>query len=277
MLRTILVASDGSPFSATATTLALDWGARFGARLIGLGILDEPSITGGEAVSIGGGAYKEKLDQARLAAAHGRISRFLSTFRDRCSAASVSAETCEDVGDPTQCILRQALRCDVVVLGYETNFHLETQESPNTVHAKILRRCSRPIVVVPRELPEGSGVVVAWGGGSEVARTLQTFLLLGLAGEETMHLVGVFRKGDQVDSSAGFAAEFLRSHGARYEVHLVPSTAAPAEVLLNQIRARQPRLVVMGAHVYHSLQDLFATSVTRAVLLDCPVPVMVGS
>jgi nucleotide-binding universal stress UspA family protein len=44
MLRSILVALDGSPWSETATTLALDWAARFDARLLGLGVLDEPSI-----------------------------------------------------------------------------------------------------------------------------------------------------------------------------------------------------------------------------------------
>jgi len=44
MLRSILVALDGSPWSEAATTLALDWAARFDARLLGLGVLDEPSI-----------------------------------------------------------------------------------------------------------------------------------------------------------------------------------------------------------------------------------------
>jgi nucleotide-binding universal stress UspA family protein len=39
MLRAILVVLDGSPWSEAATTLALDWAARFDARLIGLGVL----------------------------------------------------------------------------------------------------------------------------------------------------------------------------------------------------------------------------------------------
>jgi nucleotide-binding universal stress UspA family protein len=33
----------------------------------------------------------------------------------------------------------------------------------------------------------------------------------------------------------------------------------------------------MGAHGYHPVRDLFATSVTRAVLGACPVPVFVGA
>jgi len=34
---------------------------------------------------------------------------------------------------------------------------------------------------------------------------------------------------------------------------------------------------VMGAHGHHPLRDLFATSVTRAVLAGCPVPAFIGA
>jgi nucleotide-binding universal stress UspA family protein len=43
------------------------------------------------------------------------------------------------------------------------------------------------------------------------------------------------------------------------------------------VESLRPRLLVMGAHAHHPLHDLFATSVTRAVLRACPVPVLIGS
>lgn len=276
MLRTILVALDESPYSDTATTLALDWGNRFGARLLGLGILDKPSITAREPVPLGASGFKKELDEARLADAQTHVARFLYKFQQRCSSADVPAGVFEDVGDPTKCILKQAHRCDVIVLGYETHFHFETQDAPDTVRAKVLRRSPRPIVVVPRELPKGSGVVVAYGGGREVARTLQTVQLLGLAGDETVHLLSV-RREDGKAEAAEFAAEFLETHGVQCKLHVLNSHLAPADVLLEQVRILQPRLVVMGAHAYHPLRDLFATSVTRAVLRACPVPVLIGA
>src|SRR5262245_22592412 len=191
MLRTILVALDESPYSDTATTLAIEWGAQFGARLLGLGILDKPSITAPEPVPLGASAFKKELDEARLADAQAHVLHFLSKFKKRCSAAGVAADAFEDVGDATKCILKHAHRCDLIILGYETHFHFETQHGPDTVRAKVLRRSPRPIAVVPKELRTGSGVVVAYGGGREVARTLQTFQLLGLAAGETIHLVSV--------------------------------------------------------------------------------------
>jgi nucleotide-binding universal stress UspA family protein len=106
MLRSVLVALDGSPYSEPATRLAIDWAGRFSARLVGLGVLDEPSIRGGEPVPLGAGAYKRARDEARLAEAHRRVLDFLANFLARAAAARVAAEVLEDVGDPADRILR---------------------------------------------------------------------------------------------------------------------------------------------------------------------------
>ena len=57
----------------------------------------------------------------------------------------------------------------------------------------------------------------------------------------------------------------------------IVSEAAPAEILLEEVRRRHPGLLVMGAHGHHPLRDLFATSVTRSVLAECPIPAFIGA
>jgi nucleotide-binding universal stress UspA family protein len=57
----------------------------------------------------------------------------------------------------------------------------------------------------------------------------------------------------------------------------VGSDAAPAALILDEVRRRRPRLLVMGAQGHHPVRDLFFTSVTRSVLRDAPVPVFVGA
>jgi nucleotide-binding universal stress UspA family protein len=277
MLRTVLVALDESSYADSATTLALEWGTRFGACLLGLGILDKPSITAPEPIPLGASSFRKGLEEQRLHNAQEHVLDLLSRFQKRCSAAGVPARVIEDVGDPTKCILKHAHRCDVIILGYEAQFHFEAQDAPDTVRAKVLRRSPRPIAVVPRELQTGSGVVVAYGGGREVARTLQMLQLLGLAGDEVIHLVTVSRGDSNGFAPAELAAEFLEAHGAHCQVHFVKSDMAPADVILEQVRIFQPRLLVMGAHAHHPLRDLFATSVIRAVLSACPVPALIGS
>jgi nucleotide-binding universal stress UspA family protein len=49
------------------------------------------------------------------------------------------------------------------------------------------------------------------------------------------------------------------------------------QMLPGEVRRRAPRLLVIGAHGDHPVRDLFTTSVARAALRDCPVPVFVGA
>lgn len=277
MLRSALVALDGSPYSEAAVALAIDWAKRYRARLVGVGVLDAPSIRGAEPVPLGAGAYKKARDEARLVEAHRRVVDFLTDFHARSQAAGIAVAVLEDIGDPAARILREAQRCDVVILARETHFHFETQEQPDETLAQVLRGSPRPVVIVPRELPEGQGVVLAYGGGREAARTLQTFQLLGLAAGEPIEIVSIHRDGAEAETVAQLAGEYLTAHGAPHRLRAIASAAPPAEVLLEEVRRARPRLLVMGAQGHHPLRDLFGTSVTRAVLRTCPVPAFIGA
>ena len=276
-LRRVLVAVDGSPHGEAAVTLGIDWARRFGAELLGLGILDGPSITRPEPVPPGASAYKVARDRARLRDAHQHIVGFLAAFHRRCAEAKVRAATVEDVGRPHQQILEEALRCDVVVLGRETHFKFETQAQPDETVGQVLRQSSRPVVVVPRDPAPGQGVLVAYGEGREVARTLQTFVLLDLVGGETIELLAVHRDQAETERRLQRPAAFLAAHGLPHRLCPVGAHAAPAEVILEEVQRRRPRLIVMGAQGHHPVRDLFASSVTRAVLKETPAPVFVGA
>ena len=276
-LKTMLVSLDGSTCSFTATTLALDWARQFDARLLGLGIMDEASIYRPEPVPLGAGAYKKAQDEARMADAHRRVAGFVADFRARAAVAGVHAEVLEERGEPAERILFEAQRADVVILGRETHFNFETPERRGATLAQVVRSSPRPMVVVPQTLPEGTGVLVAYGGGREAARTLQLFALLGLAAGETLDVMTVHRDSAEARAIARAAGDFLAAHGVIHRVHTVGSCAAPAEVLLEEVESRRPRLLVLGAHREHPLRDLFARSVTRAVLRSCPVPMFVGA
>ena len=173
--------------------------------------------------------------------------------------------------------MREAHRCDAVILGREAHFCFGREGSPDATLAHILRASPRPIVVVPRELPGGAGVVVAYGGCREAARSLQTFVLLGLADDEEVDVLAIHRDGAEAEAIVHVAGDFLGAHGTRHRLHPIASQKSPAGVLLEEVRHRRPRLLVIGAHGHHSLRDLFVSSVTFGVLAECPVPVFVGA
>ena len=58
MLRSIVVGLDGSAYSAAAVALGIRWAQRSGAVLVGLGIIDAPTMCKPQPVPLGGSAYQ---------------------------------------------------------------------------------------------------------------------------------------------------------------------------------------------------------------------------
>jgi len=251
VIRTALVALDGSPHEEAAVSLAVDWAQRFDIELVGLGVVDAPP-----------GA---------------RPAAFLSEFRARCERARVRCTVQGTAGRPDEQIVSEAQSCDLVILGREMKFGLEGHDHDRETLGRVIRQSPRPILVVPASPAAGAGVLVAYGGGREVARTLQTFTCLGLAGEDVVDVIAVDPRDADCRQRLHHASAYLTVHGVAHRARPIVSPAPAASVILDEVRRRQPRLLVMGAYGRHPLRDLFLTSVTQAVLSESPVPVFLGA
>ena len=275
-LRQLLVAMDGSAHGRAAATLAIGWARRFGATLLGLGIVDEPGITKPEPVSLGGTSFKRERDDMRLVDAQERIGDFLGLFRGECEAAGVPCVTLQGVGVPHEQIALEAIGCDAVVLGKETNFHFETQKTADATLSHVLRCSPRPVVVVPEKPDDGEGALIAYGSGQESSRTLQSFTLLGLADGAPLTVLSIEAEGARAARRLRRAGDYLAAHEISPRLVPIVSDEEPAGLILEEIKRRRPRILVMGAHAHHPVKDLFVTSVTRAVVKETPIPVFIG-
>jgi len=101
-------------------------------------------------------------------------------------------------------------------------------------------------------------------------------VLLGLAGDETIDLLAIHPDATEAERRLQLPAAYVATHGLLSRLLPVASHASAAEVILEEVQRRQPRVLVMGAQGHHPVRDLFGTSVTRAVLKQTPVPVFVG-
>jgi len=274
MLRSILVGLDGSASSAAAVELGLRWALRFEAVLVGLGIIDEPTICGPEPTGIWGSSYKVRCDAHRLADARRQVAGFLEQFTRRCTGAGVSCQALEDVGHPYQQILLEAQRFDLVLLGQAPRFHFETQDRDTDTLHKVLRGGPRPVVVVPEKFPEGRAVVVAYDGGPAAVRALQAFEASGLAAGQEVHVVCVGADRTASEQHVGRAVEYLRFHAIEAKACPTITSKAPARVLLEEVGQRDASLVVMGAYGRPRLREFLFGSLTRTLLRESPVPLL---
>jgi nucleotide-binding universal stress UspA family protein len=272
MLKSILIGLDGSAYSTAAVELGIQWARQFDALLVGLGVIDEPTIRGPEPVPLGGVYYKRHRDDVRMHEAQVKVEQFLERFTMRCAEAGVPSKLLEDVGLPWEQILVEAQRYDLIFLGQHTYFHFETQQSPCETLHKVLKNSPRPVVTTPEKLTDGSAILIAYDGSLQAARALHAFQASGLHDRQEVHIISVAEEHAEAARHADRAAEFLRFHEVRAEVHPLASLAPPAEVILEQVRQREAGLLVMGAYGQPTLREFFLGSVTKTLLKETTIP-----
>lgn len=273
MLRTILVGLDGSPCSESAVALGVRWAGRFGALLVGMGIVDEPGIRQPQAVPLGAGGFKEHRDETVLAHARHRVEQILEHFALRCARLGVSHKVLQEVGSPSERLATESHRFDILLLGKQTHFAFATQEGPCRTLELVMHSTPRPVVAVPETSHEGP-VVVAYDDSLQAARALQMFEASGLGQGQQVHVVSAHADAIAAARCADRAVEFLRAHDIEAHPHPVASRT-PAGVLAEQVKAQSAALVVMGAYGQPIWREFFLGSVTRSLLKDTQVPLFV--
>jgi nucleotide-binding universal stress UspA family protein len=273
MLKSILVGLDGSSSSATAVELGIQWAKRFNALLVGLGIVDEATIRKPEAESIGGGYYKHERDEHLVKEARRKAEQILASFGARCAEADVSFNLLEDTGLPYEEILRESQRYDLVLFGHETHFRFGAIDRPDETLWNVLKREPRPVVIAPPKLVPGTSVVVAYNGSPQADRALQAFQSSGLDLDEEVCVLIADDDREEATRQAERGVEFLRLHRINAVANALGPVDSISQSILEEVRQRSARLLVMGAYGHSTVREFLLGSVTKAVLKESPVPV----
>jgi nucleotide-binding universal stress UspA family protein len=281
MIRTALIALDGSAASRVATETAIAYVKRRAAgpestaavSLTGLAVLDRPTITKPQATPPGAGAFKRERNEAMLAAADSTTREILSDFEAACSAAGIAHTTLRAEGLPSEAIASAGHAHDLIVIGRSTNFQFQTSDDPCETFRRLVRDHPCPVVVTPDALPQGNAAVIAYDGSRAAARALHTCVHMGLNFRDMQsHVVSIDRDQKKADAWSSEAAEFLHRHDVEPQVQSVASADSPTSILTEMAGRFGARLVVMGAFGRKGLQAAFFGSTTRSMLDHCQVP-----
>jgi nucleotide-binding universal stress UspA family protein len=170
------------------------------------------------------------------------------------------------VGTPAECILAQAEDFDLTILGRRTYFHFATQTEPDDTLTQVLRQIRRPVVAVCAPLPTSRSVLIAYDGSIPAVRALEAFARFPLEDWQAIHVVSVSDKMVNAGRSADEAANFLRHYQLPAESRPVVAPRATAELLLEQARAVDAAMLVMGAFGRSGIKEALFGSKTEAIL-----------
>lgn len=184
-------------------------------------------------------------------------------------------------GPATSLIARHAPLNDIVVMGAHNPYG--TPETPSHLVTALTELVRAPLLVVPAEWDAFNldvPAMIAWNGSPEAAHALRfTMPLLSRAAEVHILTVTEEKDADRFDLPPTGAAEYLARHGIEAEIveFSVQSGKSTAETIMEAATSRKGGYLVMGAYGHSRLRERILGGVTRDMLRDPKIPLLLAN
>jgi len=225
----------------------------------------------------------EKAIRALLAERKAADEAATSNVRRRFEAISAKRDLSAEFrvirrGGPDEDLALSSLHSDLVVIGQRELQELKGYTSPE----KLLLSSGAPILVIPsgwKSESVGNKILVGWNASREARRAVADALPFLVAASSVTLLVvdSDERAGRHGEEPGADIALYLARHGARVEVEQVSSQgSAVADIILSYARDHDVDLIVIGAYTHARYVEMVFGGVTRTLLKQAPVPVLMS-
>jgi nucleotide-binding universal stress UspA family protein len=271
----ILVHIDDGEAMPGRLALAAELAERFGAHLIGVYVdpgLALPTLVD---VPISPNLIEELENEHRE-----RRQRAEQKFRQTLERSEVRSEWRLAEGELAGTLSRHARYADLTVLGQEgaDDQKMVIGGLPDSVALT----CGRPVLVVPYigvKTPPGRHAIVAWNGSREAARAVNDALPI-LKGADKVEVMCVNPEHGELEGADLPGADLclhLARHGVNAEAQtLAASDLEVGDLLLSRAADHGADLIVMGAYGHARWREVVLGGVTRQLLEQMTVPVLLS-
>ena len=181
-------------------------------------------------------------------------------------------------GGPDEDLALSSLHSDLVVIGQRELQELKGYASPE----KLLLASGSPILVIPsgwKSESIGNKILIGWNASRECRRAVADALPFLVAASPVTLLVVDSEEtaGRQGEEPGADIALYLARHGARVEVEQVLSQGSRvADIIPSFARDHGMDLIVIGAYTHARSVEMVFGGVTRTLLKQAPVPVLMS-
>ncbi len=278
MIKSILVALDGSEHADAAVEYALWLAGRLRASLIGLHVIDIVSIEGSFFHDVSGSlGFEPYLDfSAKMREAlqeRGRV--LLDAFAARCSDRKIPCTTSLPMGVIANEICDQARTADLVVIGHRgVNEKFSTGLLGATTES-VARKSPKPVFVAPMRFQEIRRPLLAYDGSQRASAAMHSAAELASALGLPLTVVHVAREGaNGAERVLDEARRYLQAYDL--EVKTVRLSGPPHQRIVDLLRDRDYDLLFIGAYGHSRIIEMVLGSTTEFVLRNSPVPVFLA-
>ncbi len=146
---------------------------------------------------------------------------------------------------------------------------------------KLLFESGRPILVVPREFKKVFSletILVAWDGGENATRAVWNALSVLMLAKRVVICCVKGEKAIEADGHTEELAESLRGMKIKAEIAVLELNGKTvSDTLIKKAQSLSAGLVVLGAYGHSRWRELVFGGVTRDMLQDSPVPMLMSN
>lgn len=280
MIRSMLVAVEGSASSLAALRLAADWATRLEARLEAVFVEEEQRFLTYEVAASAGGSvvYPLPLPPDKLAAEKKKVAEERGAVErafHEATRSKVTGASFRSIEGQTNAVLIQAARAaDLVVMGKRGQFDPPAARQTGPTTETLIHDALRPVLVVPDQPRTQGPMLIAFDNSKGVHRVLPFAMELAeRLGRDTVVLT-VDDKEERARKLQEGIKPYLSAH--RTSTRFAIERGHAAQAIARTAEAEQAGIVVMGAFGRNPIYELFFGSTTLAVLerAKCPVLLM---
>jgi nucleotide-binding universal stress UspA family protein len=275
MIKSILVALDGSQHADDALAYALALAEKLKARLIGLHVVDIVSIEGSFLHDVSGSlGFEPYLDfSSKMREAlqeRGRV--LLDVFTQRCQERGVPCDTALPLGIVANEICDQARTADLVVIGRRgVNEQFSTGLLGGTTES-VTRKSPKPVLVTPSGVRQITKPVLAYDGSQRASAAMH------MAAEITTALglpLTVIHVGREDTDDGNRVLEEAKRYLASYDLTVTAKvlTGPPHQRIVDVLRDGGYDLLFIGAYGHSRIIEMVLGSTTEYVLRNASAPV----
>jgi nucleotide-binding universal stress UspA family protein len=275
MLKDVVVNLSARGPQDFAAEYAASIAGAFGARITGISFLYEPVIPDGTL----GGVPVDLIELQReenSKVARDAISRFETAVKKAGVAAETRTLDATFGGAPTL-FAQIARRFDLAIVGQAQR----DQGATDTLMIEgTLFESGRPLVVVPYIQKRGltlERVLACWDGGRTAARAIGDAMpFLERAKAVDLVMVAEERKDDD-EATGARMSEHLARHGVKATIkRMAKGDIAIQDVILSYAADSGADFMVMGGYGHSRLREFILGGVTRGILTEMTVPVLMS-
>lgn len=245
MVKRILVALSGTPFTDSAIKHALELAQFHQAELTGVTDVDLSRIADVGPVPIGGGAAATGLTEHRLQITEEHIEKAISDFEKGCAKAGMVHCIDRETGDPFEHLSDRWRYHDLTIAGLRGLFEYGVVHSPDDEIIRLLSKGVRPILAVAKEYRQIKKALITYNGSMESAKAMKRFVQMRLWPNVAVHIVCFDKPADEAEHLLADAKVYCHAHGI--DAFTEPVEGKPQDEILNYAKQTHADLIVLGA------------------------------